>query len=584
MGDESRFRYRRDDGAAEGAMRGRSAPASNGKDDALAELARLIGDEDTYDDYSGSPARAVSSASSRAQAPQAYGQSQAYGRVSDGYADPRQAARAPVRGAQPAQHPAYDDEDDDQDDWSDAPQQAAASAPAQRYAPVPARAAASSAAASAAYASRQTSQPGYGGQQDGTVRSGYGSLARTTPARPAVDPQDYADEDDDYDAPAQGAYSQQAYAQGRSAAAGRQAQAYDERAYDARGQRGHAQAGYDQDGYDADGYGRGRSGHHDDEDEAAYAYSAERRDEDAYDDYDDTYDPDYAEDGYMPPHGEEVYDQEPRRRKGRMALLLGVSILGLLVAGAAGVFAYQMAVGKHSVASSSGGTPPVIKAEATTTKTVTPAPAQPDGQQKLIYDRLGATATAANERVVPREEQPVDVTSAVSKTAAATPAPAAPAPVPSAAAPAPATANLNEPKKVRTLSVRADSLAAANSPVSAYAANPGPSLPDPASAVAPVAGAAQTTNALPTPVASGAYSAQVASQRTEADAQGSWRALQQRYPDILGGYKVSVKKVDLGDKGTFYRAQVGPFASRDQANQICQALHAQGGDCIVAKN
>ncbi|MFG1344510.1 SPOR domain-containing protein [Xanthobacter autotrophicus DSM 431] len=581
-------------------MRASNAQASSGKDDALAELARLIGDEEPYDDYSGPSSRAASPAArsqlpaqrqpaqAYGQAPQAYGQPQraypetppAYRGTADGYADPRQAARAPVRGVQAAPAQAYDDEDDDQDDWSGAPQRSSVPAPVQRSAP-PART-----APVAPVAPRQAAQPGYGAQPDSTVRLGYGSLARTAPARPAAEPH-YGDEDDDYDpAPAP-----QAQAQGRSAAASRQP-VYDERAYDTRGQQrgpaqdayghdGYDRDGYDRDGYDKDGYPRGR-GHRDDDDEAAYAYSAERRDDDGYDDYDDTYDPDYAEDGYMPPHGEEVYDQEPRRRKGRTALLLGVSILGLLVAGAAGVFAYQMAVGKHTVAASSNGAPPVIKAEAVSTKTVTATPVQSaDGQQKLIYDRLGATTAAGNERVVPREEQPVDVTAAVSKSAATTP-PAAAAAVPAAAAPAPATANLNEPKKVRTLSVRADSFPGGGSPVSAYAANPGPTLPDPASAVAPVASATQTANALPTPVASGAFTAQVASQRTEADAQGSWKALQQSYPDILGGYKVNVKKVDLGDKGIFYRAQVGPFATRDQANQVCQALHARGGNCIVS--
>ena len=45
-----------------------------------------------------------------------------------------------------------------------------------------------------------------------------------------------------------------------------------------------------------------------------------------------------------------------------------------------------------------------------------------------------------------------------------------------------------------------------------------------------------------------------------------------------------MKKADLGERGIYYRAQVGPFASSDQANELCRALKAQGGDCLVNRN
>ena len=611
MGDESRFRYRRDDGAAERVMRERSAPASSGGGDPLAELARLIGDNDPFDDFSDMPPQQAPQRQLTAPRPAAVPQ--------PAHADPRQAQRAPAYAApaarQPAAQPAAyyeeDDADDDATDWAPAPQAAPAAA---RYASAPARVAPSS----PAYRTQTEASSPYP-TQDGTVRLGYGSLARTMPARPqpAV-----VDDEDDYedDVPARPAATQarggQSYASQGYAAPQAYADdddddhTYDDRAAYGRGQDPRqgaaarpaeprygearpADARYE----DARAYGTRRDDRDDeDDDQAAYAYSAPRRDDDAYDDYDDAYDPEYADEGYMPPHGEDIYDQEPRRRRGRMALLLGVSILGLLVAGAAGVFAYNMAVGKHAMSAS--GSPPVIKADAGSSKTVNPTPPPADPQQKLIYDRLGGNTTAANERVVPREEQPVDVTAAVSKSYAAAPDAGAPSqPAPSAQAQASTQAqvsaagapSLNEPKKVRTLAVRADSAAPAvsASPVTAYAANPASSLPDPASAAtaaaAQNAGASNAT-AMPTPLANGAYVVQVASQRTEADANGSWRALQQKYPNILGSYRASVKKADLGDRGIFFRAQVGPFATRDQANQLCQALHAQGGDCIVAKN
>ena len=77
---------------------------------------------------------------------------------------------------------------------------------------------------------------------------------------------------------------------------------------------------------------------------------------------------------------------------------------------------------------------------------------------------------------------------------------------------------------------------------------------------------------------------QVSSQKSETDALGSWKVLQSRYPQLLGSYKATVKKADLGDRGVYYRAQVGPFATREQANDLCNSLRAQGGDCLVQKN
>jgi len=77
---------------------------------------------------------------------------------------------------------------------------------------------------------------------------------------------------------------------------------------------------------------------------------------------------------------------------------------------------------------------------------------------------------------------------------------------------------------------------------------------------------------------------QVASQRSEADAQASFKSLQQKYPSVLGGYQVIVRRADLGDKGVYYRAQVGPFATAEQANEMCSSLKSAGGQCIVQRN
>jgi hypothetical protein len=80
------------------------------------------------------------------------------------------------------------------------------------------------------------------------------------------------------------------------------------------------------------------------------------------------------------------------------------------------------------------------------------------------------------------------------------------------------------------------------------------------------------------------YVVQVSSQRSEADAQASYRALQGKFPSVLGSRPPVIKRADLGDKGVYYRAMVGPFGSSEEATQVCGNLKTAGGQCVVQKN
>jgi hypothetical protein len=94
----------------------------------------------------------------------------------------------------------------------------------------------------------------------------------------------------------------------------------------------------------------------------------------------------------------------------------------------------------------------------------------------------------------------------------------------------------------------------------------------PAPAAAPADAAAIT----------GGLSVQVTSQRSEQAALSAYRGLQSRYTQVLGRYQPNVQRADLGDRGTYYRVRVGPFAG-DGASRVCAALKAAGGDCIIVK-
>jgi hypothetical protein len=362
-------------------------------------------------------------------------------------------------------------------------------------------------------------------------------------------------------------------------------------------------------------------------------------------------------------YGEE-YDEYPNTRR-RAGFIFVAAVFGLAVLGTAGAFAYRTMFGGPILPS----LPPIIRAEGGPNKIVPSGATSPGG----ISRQADANSAGSGERLVSREEQPVDVPAPVSArpravstvpifpdpapspppggSAAFPPSPAPlvqpapgvrvdgppvasapPANAPSANAaaasaampawptPPSTTAAVPAPKKIRTVSIRADQPSsaepAANPPpsqaapmrpgiqgakpaaanetngplsivpssgdtASAPAAHPRTAAAHPAPLSKPVANETAST----APVASsGGYAVQLSSQGSEAEAQSSFRALQAKYPNLLGGREPIVRRADLGEKGIYYRAMVGPFASREQATDLCSNLKAAGGSCIVQKN
>jgi hypothetical protein len=323
----------------------------------------------------------------------------------------------------------------------------------------------------------------------------------------------------------------------------------------------------------------------------------------------------YADDpyAYQDGYGDEPEQEQKPRRGGMMTV---AAVLALAVVGTGGAFAYRTYMG-----SPRSGEPPIIHADASPTKVV-PAPSG-DGLAK-VPDRM---ATGGAEKIVPREEAPVDVNAGPRQvfpplnqntnppTAAIAPPAAKPPAAPAAPAAAPASGTLagDEPRKIRTLAVKGDPADVAATPAPKPAATPRP-VPPPAAVRAPAPSPAANANASanaplslspqgaqPAPaeprsrvastspaqaVSNGAagYVVQVSSQRSEADAQASYRALQGKFPSVLGSRAPLIKRADLGDKGVYYRAMVGPFGSSEEAAQVCGNLKTAGGQCVVQKN
>jgi hypothetical protein len=90
---------------------------------------------------------------------------------------------------------------------------------------------------------------------------------------------------------------------------------------------------------------------------------------------------------------------------------------------------------------------------------------------------------------------------------------------------------------------------------------------------APPPRAAARAPAAPAAEAGGGYYVQVTAQRSEEEAQSSFRGIQAKYENLLGTHEPVIRRKDLGAKGIFFGAQVGPF-TRESA----------GASCMLQKN
>ena len=59
---------------------------------------------------------------------------------------------------------------------------------------------------------------------------------------------------------------------------------------------------------------------------------------------------------------------------------------------------------------------------------------------------------------------------------------------------------------------------------------------------------------------------------------GGWE--EAAHGDVLGSLRMQPTKVDLGDKGTWYRVQAGPLDEK-QAHSVCGTLKSRKTDCVV---
>ncbi|MDA8539700.1 SPOR domain-containing protein [Alphaproteobacteria bacterium] len=91
------------------------------------------------------------------------------------------------------------------------------------------------------------------------------------------------------------------------------------------------------------------------------------------------------------------------------------------------------------------------------------------------------------------------------------------------------------------------------------------------------------TQVRPGSVARDDFMVQLAASRSRALARGVYSGLQNNFSDLLGQRNPLILRVDLGDKGIFYRVNVPGFESRNAATAFCANLKSRGQDCLVRK-
>jgi cell division septation protein DedD len=93
---------------------------------------------------------------------------------------------------------------------------------------------------------------------------------------------------------------------------------------------------------------------------------------------------------------------------------------------------------------------------------------------------------------------------------------------------------------------------------------------------------ASTTGATTGAATGGGFVVQLGAPGSEKEARDTFATLQRKFPNDLNSYRPIIRKAEVGEK-TIYRLRVGPL-SREDATALCTRLQSAGGACFVAKN
>jgi hypothetical protein len=78
----------------------------------------------------------------------------------------------------------------------------------------------------------------------------------------------------------------------------------------------------------------------------------------------------------------------------------------------------------------------------------------------------------------------------------------------------------------------------------------------------------------------GNYLLQLSPTRSEAEASALWKTVAKQNAQ-LASLQPRIEKTDMGNLGTFYRLQIGPFPDKAESLKLCNALKRSGVDCFL---
>lgn len=101
----------------------------------------------------------------------------------------------------------------------------------------------------------------------------------------------------------------------------------------------------------------------------------------------------------------------------------------------------------------------------------------------------------------------------------------------------------------------------------------------------PVPVASPKSQPKPKPQASSSrYVVQVASLRSQSEAQALWARLQAKMKGVItSAHSADIKKVNLKAKGTYYRLRIAGFSGKSEAAMLCKQLQSRKQECFVTQ-
>lgn len=260
----------------------------------------------------------------------------------------------------------------------------------------------------------------------------------------------------------------------------------------------------------------------------------------------------------IPPPPRDSLLMRVNRRRGQILTIM-VSVAAIASFGSVVWWAHN-----QDVKAGGRGLEPLVVQAPTTPARIKPENAGglvPPNQDKEVFNRIAPGAVPSQ----PEKLLPVAVTPRLP--ANGLPTPAAPKPPEAEVAKAPTPLQPNPP-----------ATAAPTQPPDKAPANPPnvqPASTTPASESGPSIASLIENMSGPT----GGWRVQIASVKSEDVAKSTWARLQSAHGDVLSNLRMQAVKVDLGDRGVWYRVQAGPLDEK-QAHSVCANLKSRRTDCV----